>query len=141
MIVHESRIRDAIAHGYITAADGSHVDIRDEHGIDHLGDIIESSIYSPNVEYYGAFHNEAIILLGRQGDPHGKFKLPPGVMEHFETATRNPAFFRLHKYIDNLFKELKDSLPAYTKEELDFSGVELESVSIDGVLETFFEDF
>ena len=141
MIIHESRIRDAIAHGYITAADGSHVDIRDEHGIDHLGDIIESSLYSPNVEYYGALHNEAHILLGRQGDPHGKFKLPPGVMEHFETATRDPAFFRLHKYMDNLFKEHKDSLPAYTKEELDFSGVSLESVSVDGVLETFFEDF
>ena len=141
LIIHESRIRDAIAHGYITAADGSHIDIRDEHGIDHLDDIIESSLYSPNVEYYGALHNEAHILLGGQGDPHGKFKLPPGVMEHFETATCDPAFFRLHKYMANLFKERKDSLPPYTKEELEFRGISLESASIDGVLETFFEDF
>ncbi|WP_410317874.1 hypothetical protein [Klebsiella pneumoniae] len=31
--------------------------------------------------------------------------MPPGVMEHFETATRDPTFFRLHKYMDNIFKE------------------------------------
>merc|ERR1719341_1137292 len=69
MIIHESRIRDAIDHGYITAADGTHVDIANAHGIDHLGDIIESSLYSPNAHYYGALHNEAHILLGRQSDP------------------------------------------------------------------------
>ena len=44
--------------------------------------------------------------------------MPPGVMEHFETATRDPAFFRLHKYIDNLFKLHKDLLPSYSKEEV-----------------------
>ncbi|MBD4897416.1 hypothetical protein GUF81_17405, partial [Xanthomonas citri pv. citri] len=76
-----------------------HININDEHGIDHLGDIIESSLYSPNVQYYGALHNDAHVILGRQADPHGKFNLPPSVMEHFETATRDPAFFRLHKYI------------------------------------------
>merc|ERR550519_1109649 len=47
MIIMESRIRDAIAHGYITAADGSHVDLMNSHGIDHLGDIIESSYNIP----------------------------------------------------------------------------------------------
>ena len=141
MIIHETRIRDAIDHGYITAADGSHIDIRNTEGIDHIGDIIESSMYSPNVKYYGALHNEAHILLGRQGDPHGKFNLPPSVMEHFETATRDPAFFRLHKYMDGLFKDHKDSLPPYTAEEIGFEGIHLTGVSIDGELETYFENF
>lgn len=36
-------------------------------------------------------------------------------MEHFETATRDPAFFRLHKYMDNLVKEHKDLLPPYNR--------------------------
>jgi len=141
LIIHESRIRDAIAHGYITAKDGSHVDIMNAEGIDHLGDIIESSLYSPNIQYYGALHNEAHILLGRQSDPHGKFNLPPSVMEHFETATRDPAFFRLHKYMDGIFKEHKDLLPPYTAEEIAFSGVHLKDVTIDGPLETYFEQF
>nr|ADE58570.1 hemocyanin HC1 [Limnoria quadripunctata] len=141
MIIYETRIRDAIAHGYITGANGEKIDIRNENGIDILGDVIESSVYSPNAGYYGALHNLAHIILGRQGDPHGKFNMPPGVMEHFETATRDPSFFRLHKYMDNIFKEHKDSLPPYTKEEVEFPDVAINSVGIVGTLETFFEDF
>ncbi|KAG0724993.1 Hemocyanin C chain [Chionoecetes opilio] len=141
MLIVESRIRDAIAHGYITAKDGSTISIRDSHGIDHLGDVIESSLYSPNPEYYGALHNTAHMVLGRQGDPHGKFNLPPGVLEHFETATRDPAFFRLHKYMDNIFREHKDSLTPYTKTDLEFPGISIDSVSLSSRLETSFEDF
>ncbi|WP_348243260.1 tyrosinase family protein, partial [Salmonella enterica] len=101
MIIMESRIHDAIGHGYITDKDGKVIDIMNDLGIDKLGNIIESSVYSPNVQYYGVLHNTAHIMLGRQGDPHGKYNMPPGVMEHFETATRDPTFFRLHKYMDN----------------------------------------
>ncbi|KAK4289521.1 hypothetical protein Pmani_037513 [Petrolisthes manimaculis] len=141
MIIIEQRIRDAIGHGYVTGAHGEIIDIMNEHGIDVLGDLIESSLYSPNSEYYGALHNTAHVMLGRQGDPDGKFALPPGVLEHFETATRDPAFFRLHKYMDNIFKEHKDSLPSYTKEELTFTGVHIENLCVRGNLETYFEDF
>merc|ERR1719340_59469 len=62
-------------------------------------------------------------------------------MEHFETATRDPAFFRLHKYMDGIFKLHKDNLPAYTKAELDFAGVHLNGVDIEGELVTYFDDF
>jgi len=43
--------------------------------------------------------------------------------------------------MDNIFKEHKDSLPPYTKEELTFEGVNVDALSVDGELETFFEDF
>nr|WMS58701.1 hemocyanin [Rimicaris kairei] len=141
MLVIESRIHDAIAHGYITAKDGSIINIMDDQGIDHLGDIIESSMYSPNFQYYGQLHNLGHMMLGRQGDPHGKYDMSPGVMEHFETSTRDPSFFRLHKYIDNIFKEHKDSLPPYTKNDLEFSGISIDSLGIDGELKTFFEGY
>ncbi|XP_063595789.1 hemocyanin subunit-like [Penaeus indicus] len=141
LLIVESRIRDAIAHGYIVDRSGERIDIMNESGINVLGDIIESSLYSPNIQYYGALHNTAHIVLGRQGDPHGKYDLPPGVLEHFETATRDPSFFRLHKYMDNIFKEHKDSLPPYTQEELTFVGVSVENLSVNGELETYFEDF
>jgi len=98
-------------------------------------------MYSPNVQYYGALHNQAHMMLGRQGDPHGKFAMPPGVMEHFETATRDPAFFRLHKYMDNIFKEHKDLFAPYTQEELTFPGISVDKFEIEGELKTYFEDF
>ncbi|KAK8381966.1 hypothetical protein O3P69_015166 [Scylla paramamosain] len=140
MLILESRIRDAIAHGYFTGRDGSVISIRDSNGINILGDVIESSTYSTNPEYYGSLHNTAHVMLGRQGDPHGKFALPPGVLERFETATRGLAFFRLHKYIDNIFREHKDNLPPYTKEELELPGVSIDSITISNRLETHFED-
>ncbi|XP_045601340.1 hemocyanin A chain-like [Procambarus clarkii] len=136
----ESRIRDAISHGYIINADGTKTDINNEHGIDILGDIIESSTYTTNAAYYGALHNQAHRILGAQSDPKRKFNMPPGVMEHFETATRDPAFFRLHKYMDNIFKEHKDSLPPYTAEDLLYSNVKITGVEV-SELSTFFEDF
>ncbi|KAK8382308.1 hypothetical protein O3P69_015327 [Scylla paramamosain] len=141
MLLYEDRIRDAIAHGYIRDHQGKIIDLRNNHGIDILGDVIESSLYSPNSEYYGSLHNTAHMMLGRQGDPHGKFDLPPGVLEHFETATRDPAFFRLHKYMDNIFREHKDSLPPYTQQELEFDGVNIDNFYVKGNLETYFEDF
>ncbi|WP_348243244.1 hypothetical protein, partial [Salmonella enterica] len=35
----------------------------------------------------------------------------------------------------------KDSLPSYTFDDLDFKGVSVTNVAIDGTLETYFEDF
>nr|CCF55387.1 hemocyanin gamma subunit 1 [Caridina multidentata] len=141
LVIIDSRIRDAIAHGYVVKEDGTHIDINNDHGADILGDIIESSNYSPNVHYYGSLHNTAHMVLGRQADPHGKFGLPPGVMEHFETATRDPGFFRLHKYMDNIFREHKDSLPPYKTEHLLFDGIVVDNFGVDGALETYWEDF
>ena len=137
----EARIRDAIDHGYVTTQEGENINILNDKGIDILGDLIESSEYSVNKQYYGSIHNIAHIVFGRQGDPHGKFKLPAGVMEHFETATRDPSFFRLHKLIINLFKKFKDRLPPYTEEELLWEGIDLQSIDVDSPLETYFEDF
>ncbi|MPC25128.1 hemocyanin-like [Portunus trituberculatus] len=136
----ESRIRDAIAHGYVDKVDGSHIDIDNDHGIDVVGAAIESSTSSVNPAYYGALHNQAHRVLGAQADPHGKFNMPPGVMEHFETATRDPSFFRLHKYMDNIFKEHKDKLPPYSAADLKYDNVEVTGVDVDE-LSTFFENF
>jgi len=136
----ESRIRDAIAHGYVDKIDGSHINIDNDNGMDVLGNAIESSTSSVNPAYYGALHNQAHRVLGAQADPHGKFNMPPGVMEHFETATRDPSFFRLHKYMDNIFKEHKDKLAPYTAADLGYDNVEVTDLDVDE-LSTFFEDF
>lgn len=141
MKIMETRIRDAIAHGYIEDIHGSKIFLDEERGIEILGDIIESSKKSPNKQYYGSLHNTAHVMLGRQADPKGKFNLPPGVMEHFETSTRDPSFFRLHKYMDNIFKEHKDRLSPYTKEDIEYDNVEITDLKIIGDLVTYFEDF
>jgi hypothetical protein len=68
--------------------------------------------------FYGQLHNDGHVMLSKVTDPQRRYGMPPGVMEHFETATRDPAFFRLHKHVDNLFKLHKDLLPPYDVSEV-----------------------
>nr|CAD87762.1 hemocyanin subunit 1 [Perla marginata] len=140
MLDYTRRIKEAISKQKVRSKNGEKIPLDAVHGIDILGDLMEPSVESPHEDYYGSLHNDAHVLLGQITDPLGKFDLPPGVMEHFETATRDPAFFRLHKHIDNLFKMYKDLLPPYTKAELEFPGVKVLDWEI-GNLVTYFEDF
>ncbi|CAL8095403.1 unnamed protein product [Orchesella dallaii] len=146
---YERRIRKSIAAGFVLDSHWDKISINGTDGVDILGSIIESSQESLNPNYYGSLHNNAHIMLSRVTDPKGKFGIKYGVLEHFETATRDPAFFRLHKYMDNLVKEHKDLLPPYTRGELELPGVSVEAVKVIGkskastpnLLVTYFQDF
>nr|CAR94712.1 hemocyanin subunit 2 precursor [Xibalbanus tulumensis] len=133
MRAYESRIHESIDFGHVYSTNGTEVSLNDEHGINILGEIVEASEHSINPDYYGSLHNLAHVMLGRITDPEGKFDAPPGVMEHFETATRDPSFFRLHKYIDNIFKSHKDHLTPYTHKELEFPGVTVTAAKVVGL--------
>ncbi|XP_015605378.1 hemocyanin B chain [Cephus cinctus] len=132
MIEFEARVRDAIDAGVIYDKSGIPIYLNGTQGINVLGALLESSTASIDPQFYGSLHNDAHLLLSRVADPKGKYGNPPGVMEHFETATRDPAFFRLHKHIDNLFKEHKDLLPPYTYDEISFPGVKIEAFKVIG---------
>jgi len=43
--------------------------------------------------------------------------------------------------MNNIFKEFKDRLPSYTKEDFLWEGIDLQKIEIEGSLETYFEDF
>ncbi|MPC39283.1 Hemocyanin C chain [Portunus trituberculatus] len=58
----------------------------------------------------------------------------------FNTRQRQEALM-LYDYMDNIFREHKDSLTPYTKEELEFSGVSVNDITFSNRLETHFEDF
>ncbi|PNF43213.1 hypothetical protein B7P43_G15667 [Cryptotermes secundus] len=132
MKIVEGRIRDAIASSFVKTADSRLLSINNTAGINLLGEIIESSANSVNPVYYGQLHNDGHVMLSKVTDPLQRYGVPPGVMEHFETATRDPAFFRLHKHVDNLFKLHKDLLLPYDVSELDFPGVKIEAVKVVG---------
>nr|CAR85702.1 hemocyanin subunit type 2 precursor [Periplaneta americana] len=132
MKIFEGRIRDAIASGYVKTVDSRLMSLNNTAGINLLGEIVESSTHSVNPVFYGKLHNDGHVMLSKVTDPHLRYGVPPGVMEHFETATRDPAFFRLHKHVDNLFKFHKDLLVPYSFHELEFPGVKIEAVKVIG---------
>ncbi|XP_021915492.1 hemocyanin-like isoform X2 [Zootermopsis nevadensis] len=132
MKIVEGRIRDAIASGFVKTTDAGLISLNNTAGIDLLGGLVESSARSVNPMFYGQLHNDGHVMLSKVTDPQQRYGMPPGVMEHFETATRDPAFFRLHKHVDNLFKMHKDQLPPYAASELEFPEVTIEAVKVIG---------
>nr|P80476.1 RecName: Full=Hemocyanin AA6 chain [Androctonus australis]3IXV_A Chain A, Hemocyanin AA6 chain [Androctonus australis]3IXV_C Chain C, Hemocyanin AA6 chain [Androctonus australis]3IXV_D Chain D, Hemocyanin AA6 chain [Androctonus australis]3IXV_E Chain E, Hemocyanin AA6 chain [Androctonus australis]3IXV_F Chain F, Hemocyanin AA6 chain [Androctonus australis]3IXV_G Chain G, Hemocyanin AA6 chain [Androctonus australis]3IXV_H Chain H, Hemocyanin AA6 chain [Androctonus australis]3IXV_I Chain I len=130
MVRWRERILDAINMHYIVDKDNNKIPLDIEHGTDILGDIIESSDESKNVEYYGSLHNWGHVMMANITDPDHRFQENPGVMSDTSTSLRDPIFYRWHRFIDNIFQEHKKSFHPYTKEELSFPGVEVVGVSI-----------
>jgi tyrosinase len=58
------------------------------------------------------------IFTSMAHDPDGRFLEGGGVMGDTSTAMRDPVFYRVHGFVDNLYNKFKESLPPYTKEEV-----------------------
>ncbi|GFR02629.1 hemocyanin F chain [Trichonephila clavata] len=140
----KDRIMQAAHLGMVIDESGQLVPLTVETGIDVLGDLIEASDLSINKTYYGNFHNHLHNLLSLVHDPDGRYKQSIGVLGTTATAMRDPMFFRLHRYIDNMFVEYKLTLPSYQQAELDFPGITVENVevkaTVTNVLNTFMTD-
>lgn len=138
------RILDAIHLGHIHTSDDVEIALDEAHGADILGDIIESSAESKNPEFYGSLHNWGHVLMARIHDPDGRFNENPGVMSDTSTSLRDPIFYRWHRFVDNIFQDYKATLPTYTREQLDFPGVEVTEVKVEAktpnVVHTFFKE-
>jgi len=96
---------------------------RDE-GISILTDLVES-YDSVNPELYGSLHNNLHMILAWVLGPARDDGTKLGVMGTTAKSIRDPMFFRLHKFIDDILYQYKTALPAYTEEELSFPGVEV----------------
>uniref|UniRef100_A0A2I9LP22 Hemocyanin AA6 chain n=1 Tax=Centruroides hentzi TaxID=88313 RepID=A0A2I9LP22_9SCOR len=130
MVRWRERILDAINMHYIVDKDNNKIPLDVDHGTDILGDIIESSDESKNVEYYGSLHNWGHVMMANITDPDHRFQENPGVMSDTSTSLRDPIFYRWHRFIDNIFQEYKCSLHPYTIDELSYPGVQIVSISV-----------
>lgn len=62
----------------------------------------------------------------------------PSVLEHYQTALRDPAFYMIWKRVLGLFKLWQEKLPPYKREELALPQVAIQQVDVDKLV-TFFE--
>lgn len=109
---------------------GKNKDLDEVTGIDTLGNMIESSIISPNRALYGDFHNQGHVFISYAHDPDHRHLESFGVMGDSTTAMRDPVFYRWHAYIDDIFQEHKRRLKPYTLEELQYEGVSVTGVQV-----------
>ncbi|XP_043489078.1 phenoloxidase 1-like [Polistes fuscatus] len=124
------RIYEAIHTRMITTINGERVPLTEKEGIDVLGNIMESSILSPNVNLYGDLHNLGHVLISFVHDPDNRYLESFSTMGEPATAMRDPVFYRFHAFCDDIFQEHKNTLPEYTVQQLDFPGVEINDIRV-----------
>lgn len=69
----KSRIVEAIKTKKVVSARGGFLTLDDKTGIDTLGNMMESSILSPNRAYYGNFHNTGHDAISYVHDPDHRY--------------------------------------------------------------------
>ncbi|CAB3245542.1 unnamed protein product [Arctia plantaginis] len=120
----------------VTLPNGRQVTLDEETGIDTLGNMMESTILSPNRNYYGDFHNMGHVFISFAHDPDHRHLEQFGVMGDSATAMRDPVFYRWHSYIDDLFQLYKYKLTPYGNDKLDFPGIRVSGISVEGTAGT-----
>lgn len=69
-----------------------------------------------------------------------RYFVAPNVLDHYQTALRDPVFYMLQKRIIDLVHLFKLRLPSYSKEDLYFPGVKIDNVDVDKLV-TYFDDY
>ncbi|XP_066957149.1 phenoloxidase 2-like [Macrobrachium rosenbergii] len=135
--MYHSRLLDAIHQGFMLDRQGNRVPLSDDppnegkRGIEILGDAFEADArLSVNCPFYGHFHNSAHVLIASSHDPDGSHNEEIGVIGAPATAMRDPAFYRLHKLVDELFQEYKMQQRPYTEEELGLPGIKVTKIGV-----------
>lgn len=96
-----------------------------------MGNIVEASALSPNRKLYGNLHNEGHNIIAYVHDPDGRYLEGFGVIGDVTTAMRDPAFYRWHAFIEQVFVKYKESLSPYiVSKDLAFEGISVKAVDV-----------
>lgn len=124
------RFVQAINQGFAVSTNGQRVPLDNEQGIDVLGNMFESSILSPNRDLYGNLHNQMHNIIAYAHDPDHRHLEAFATIGDSTTAMRDPVFYQVHAYVDDLFELHKVRLPPYTPQQLTFPGVAVTGLSV-----------
>lgn len=134
----EHRLNEAIDRGYAILDCGTKVNITNN--VEELAKVFMSLPNGGYSKYYGMFESVAKRILSAPVKTIDEHNIIPGVMQHYETALRDPMMWQLYKRIMKKFMHWQKWQPSYTKEDLDFKGVEIKSVEMDKLI-TYFDTF
>ncbi|XP_065368855.1 phenoloxidase 2-like [Calliphora vicina] len=130
MELSRDRLYEAIKQGFAVNDNGKRIYLDEQYGIDILGNMVEASLLSPNRTYYDGIYNMAHLLISFCHDPQNLHLESFGVMGDPTTAMRDPVFFEIHAYIDDIFEDHKTRLPAYSQAQLEYEGIIINNVQV-----------
>nr|AUO15579.1 hexamerin-like protein 5 [Tetrix subulata] len=137
---YDMRIREAIDRGYVLDEMLRKRFLNDEEGMTILGSIIEGNGESVNKKLYGSLYEKMLNLVARSFDHRIKDKASQSVLEMIETMRRDPMYYRIIKTILGIPERFKENLPAYTKHDIEETGLKITSVTMDKLI-TYFDEF
>ncbi|XP_031621669.1 phenoloxidase 2-like [Contarinia nasturtii] len=126
----DARFVQACHQGFVQDPRGNQIQLDEATGIDILGNLLESSTLSVNRDFYGDLHNMLHVALGLIHDPDSRHLETFATIGDPAVDLRDPVFYRLHAYVDDLFQEHKQRLTPYTTQQLNFQGIQLNSVQV-----------
>ncbi|KAL1497678.1 hypothetical protein ABEB36_008599 [Hypothenemus hampei] len=142
----ERRMRDVIDSGVVyDVKNMKHVKIYDhEHHneiVNMFANLLQANADSANPQYLKNYTEYASHLLGYGHNHHNWSYIVPSVMEHHETALRDPAFYQLIKRILLMYHMYEQNhMVPYAQNELIFPGISIENVEMDRLI-TYHDDF
>ncbi|XP_061397183.1 larval serum protein 1 beta chain-like [Musca vetustissima] len=130
------RIYDIIDMGYYRMHDGQIIDLRHENALEHISNLVQGNIDVFDKYFFNYYYMLSHMFISQVG--RHDVEVSPSVMLNFETMVRDPYFYIFHKKIADAFLRFKGHLKPYSKNELLFTGVEIEEVQITELV-TYFD--
>ncbi|XP_050082984.1 hexamerin-1.1-like [Anopheles aquasalis] len=140
VVSYEKRLRDAIDQGFFMLPDGKLVNLSTPESVEVLGNLIQANPDSFGTRFFKYVAMYARIIMGAAIEPVEHYQVIPSVLEHYESALRDPVFYQIYKRIVHYYYQFKDHLPKYTYDELHYPGVKIDGVVVDR-LQTLFDQF
>ncbi|XP_033210306.1 larval serum protein 2-like [Belonocnema kinseyi] len=108
--------------------------------INTMGNMIQGNMDSPFLRFYDSMGRLSKNILGYGHERSSKYHPDLGAVDISMTSMRDPGFYRMYKKIVRFFLKYKSNLPKYTRDQLVFPGIKIESVVLDELV-TYFEYF
>lgn len=100
--------------------DSQNISLNNDKGIDVVGNLLQSSILSPNRQFYGDICNIGHAFIAYCHDPENLNQQAYGVMGEPSTCMRDALFYRWYAFLVRIAQLHKMQLPNYTKNEVRF---------------------
>ncbi|XP_039430147.1 phenoloxidase 8-like [Culex pipiens pallens] len=124
------RYFEAVDSGAVLLPNGERLTLDETTGIDIIGNLLENTILSVNIPHYGNIHSLLHVIIAYIHDPDNVYLEGPAPMGDTATAMRDPVFYRLHLFVDDLLEHYKRKLIPYSMQELGFPGITIRDVSV-----------
>ncbi|XP_054270890.1 hexamerin-like [Macrosteles quadrilineatus] len=141
----DRRIADAVDSQQVKNDQGTKQALNAENGVAVLGNIVQANENSVNNQYYAAnngFYGYFDVfrkVVGSIVDPNNQYQAAPGAIETNSAALRDPVFYQVIARVVNYFQNFKNQLKPYNKEQVNFDGVQVQSVNVDKLV-TYFDN-